>query len=380
MNALSTKLGPSGSYLSEDVTFAPIISSLSPVPVAEQTAAFERGEGVVFDKITPEPVPDDELLRLFDAALARNAARLAKDVLRLAAIVAEERTGPRTVLSVIRAGVPFGVLLARTLRRAGIPARHFAVSMIREKGLDRPAMLRILDGIDPDSILWVDGWTGKGATADALRRHAERFGRDEGVKLPLGLRTLQDLAGAAETSASDEDRLIPSAMLNAPASGLSSRSVANADGDETHRIAFFPELLGIDRSRRFVELIDAAAIEIDPSTKLTGLPRRTQLSREERRRRMTEIVLDVSERFDAEDLDRIKPGINEASRALALGRAESLLLRNPEDPDVAHLLLEAQRRAVAVIENRKMPLSAIAVSPRLKAVDASHRKEKGKRA
>jgi hypothetical protein len=43
------------------------------------------------------------------------------------------------IASLARAGTPIGVLLLRTLRAQGVPAVHYSISIIRDRGIDRVA-------------------------------------------------------------------------------------------------------------------------------------------------------------------------------------------------------------------------------------------------
>jgi hypothetical protein len=53
-------------------------------------------------------------------------------------------------------------------------------------------------------------------------------------------------------------------------------------------------------------------------------------------------------RFGVRDRNRIKPGIAEATRAVLRRVPERLLVRDPDDPDVRHLVHLALERALAV--------------------------------
>ncbi|PSJ39519.1 cysteine protease StiP domain-containing protein [Allosphingosinicella deserti] len=334
----------SGSYSPEDVTFLLKPVSLLPTDILHKEKAIQSGRRHYSEMLSAEAVPDAAYLELFEAALRRNSARLAHDVARLAdAIAAAARPGQEIVLvSLARAGTPIGILLRRSLRRRGIAAVHYSVSIIRDRGIDMAALGWIAERHDPASAVFVDGWTGKGAIAGELHRSlADR---------PFGfvprLAVIADPAGRADLAATEEDYLIPSGLLNAVVSGLVSRSILNdelvAPGD-FHACVSYAEFASIDRSRPFVDAIDAAHPHVAPA-----LFSRSADARKATARRCDKVIGEIMAVWNVRDRNRIKPGIAEATRVFLRRVPERLLLRDPGEPDVAHLLHLARRGNVAI--------------------------------
>ena len=152
-----------------------------------------------------------------------------------------------------------------------------------------------------------------------------------------------DPAGVADLAASDEDYLIPSGLLNSIVSGLVSRSILNdalvRPGD-FHACASFAHLAPHDRSRAFVDAIDALMEEEEAGAVTNDRSHRAQAC--------GTMVADLMHRYGLSDRNRIKPGIAEATRALLRRLPERVLVRDPDDPDVAHLVLLARERGVPV--------------------------------
>lgn len=67
------------------------------------------------------------------------------------------------LVSFVRAGLPLGVLLRRALVEMGRDARHYGISIIRDRGIDSVALEAIIKAHGAENIVFVDGWTGKGA-------------------------------------------------------------------------------------------------------------------------------------------------------------------------------------------------------------------------
>jgi hypothetical protein len=65
-------------------------------------------------------------------------------------------------------------------------------------------------------------------------------------------------------------------------------------------------------------------------------------------RNCDEAIVAVQSRFGVEDRNRVKPGIAEATRALLRRVPDRLLVRDPADPDLAHLVALAAAKGVAL--------------------------------
>ena len=333
----------SGSYAPEDVTFLLKPVTLAPTTVAAKEAMIQSGRRHYSEMIAAEAVPGADYLALYDAALARNGGRLAQDVASLAAHLAARRPGRAVVIaSLARAGTPIGVLLARTLRAWGHAVRHYSISIVRDRGIDRNALAYIAARHDPADVVFVDGWTGKGAIAGELR--AALADRPFGFEALLAV--IADPAGQADIAASDDDYLIASGLLNGIVSGLVSRSILRADlvgAEDFHACVTYPAHAYADRSRAFVDALAQRAIAALPQPIGAHASRRPALQRA--CEAMVERLLAST---GTGDRNRIKPGIAEATRALLRRVPDRLLIRDRDDPDVAHLLHLARASGVPV--------------------------------
>lgn len=336
--------GFSGSYHPEDVTFLLKTVELSPTDVVVKEQLIQSGQRHYSEMLSPEYPPDAQYIRLYRAALDRNGVRLAKDIVSLAAALdARSRNGREIVLaSLARAGTPIGILLARALRRRGRRTAHYSISIIRDRGLDAQALAYIAAHHDPREIVFIDGWTGKGAIANELR--ASLTGHSLGI-VPL-LAVVADPAGQADIAATDDDYLIASGILNGVVSGLISRSILNTElvgpGD-FHACVHYRHLAPHDLSRAFVDEIDAIAAQTFPRDLDHDAHRRARLSEE-----CEHLVAEIMNISSTVDRNRIKPGIAEATRAVLRRVPQRLFVRDLADPDVQHLLHLAAKKGIHV--------------------------------
>lgn len=143
---------------------------------------------------------------LYERALEQNGTRMAMDVQSLALALSEACTGPSIVLvSFVRAGLPLGVLLRRALLDMGRDAHHYGISIVRDRGIDKVALEAIIQAHGAENIVFVDGWTGKGAISGEIQRSLNGDSRfPEEPRLVV----LADPCGRAWLSASAEDWVI----------------------------------------------------------------------------------------------------------------------------------------------------------------------------
>ena len=215
----------SGSYAPEDVTFLLKPVQMASTPLELKETLLQSGRRHYSEMITAESPPDEEYLALFEDAFALGRRRLAHDVASLARALAVRIPGEVVIVSLARAGTPIGALLRRALFRLGCASFHYSISIIRGRGIDQAALDHILERHDPASLVFVDGWTGKGAiAAESSRRLSCTTVLVACVSIHPSQSSL-DLAGVASLAASGDDYLIPCSILNAVISGLVSRTI-----------------------------------------------------------------------------------------------------------------------------------------------------------
>ena len=369
----------SGSYLPSEVTLLlDIVSadSVNDISPTQKEALIQSGQRHYSDMLTLEKPPSATHEALYNQALAAGKQRMANDVTSLAFSLHQlfhacvSASQPLILVSLVRAGLPIGVLLQKALSDASasyaLASQHYGVSIIRDRGLDPVALQYILQQHPHSPIVFVDGWTGKGAIYGELQRslaqitdkqqQGQLFHQGDGV---IPLVTLADPAGVAWLSASEDDWLMPASLLNSTVSGLISRTLYREPSDGLHQAVYYDKLQPWDRSGEFIQTIDALRQQTPLPTPLTGklLPTFTTQS----------VIEDLAARFAISNRNRIKPTIAEATRAILRRDPECVLVNEMADgQDTAllrHLCEEkniqliadtsiAPYQAVTIIKNR----------------------------
>lgn len=353
----------SGSYAPEDVTILLRPADIAPTPTEEKERLIQSGERHYSEMLAEEKSPDAQYMEMFWRALELNERRFAADLVALALRLSADCRRQVVLASIARAGTPVGVLLHRMLRHMGTPSVHYSLSAVRDKGIDLAAVAYILDRHDQRDVVFVDGWTGKGAIQNELNRSVGQYNAEHGTSLNPGLVVVSDLAGVADLAAGCDDYLIPSAVLNSIVSGLISRSVRSKEHvlpGQFHACVFYEDKRGEDLSVYFVDRIFARMLEVFDE----GAVQPASWTPEDRRDlRLTsdEFMSWAMARYGVNDVNRVKPGIGESTRALLRRVPDRLIVQDEEGADVAHLLQLATTHGVTVEVNPSMPYRAAVV-------------------
>ena len=365
----------SGSYLPAevmlllDIVSADSINDISPT---QKEALIQSGQRHYSDMLTLEKPPSATHEALYNQALAAGKQRMANDVTSLAFSLHQlfhacvSASQPLVLVSLVRAGLPIGVLLQKALSDASVSyalaSQHYGVSIIRDRGLDPVALQYILQQHPHSPIVFVDGWTGKGAIYGELQRslaqindkrqQAQLFHQGNGV---IPLVTLADPAGVAWLSASNDDWLMPASLLNSTVSGLISRTLYREPSDGLHQAVYYDKLQPWDRSGDFIQTIDALRQQTSLPTPLTGklLPTFATQS----------VIDDLATRFAINNRNRIKPTIAEATRAILRRDPECVLVNEMADgQDTALLRHLCEEKNIQLIEDASIaPYQAVTI-------------------
>ncbi|MFG2991277.1 phosphoribosyltransferase [Streptomyces sp. NPDC048257] len=351
--------GPAfSSYAPEDVGW--LLQDFSDVeleaPTEEREEAIQAGGAHYAESLPVEYQPSPQYQELYRSALTASAARMARAVGTVTETVLAERSPSPVLVSLARAGTPVGVLMRRWARaRHGLDLPHYAVSIVRGRGIDANALRWLAAHHDPADVVFVDGWTGKGAITRELKVALQEFpGFDPEIVV------LADPGSCVPTYGTREDFLIPSACLNSTVSGLISRTVLRSDlvgPDDFHGAKFYRELAGADVSVAFVDSVaahfdgvaDAVAEEVKELLAADRTPTWEGWAAVER----------ISEEYGIHDVNLVKPGVGETTRVLLRRVPWKILAQRGAGADLDHVRLLAEQRGVPVEEVDGLPYTCV---------------------
>ncbi|WP_233288832.1 phosphoribosyltransferase [Streptomyces calvus] len=357
--------GPAfSSYAPEEVGW--LLQDLSDVtleaPTEEREEAIQSGGAHYAESLPVEYQPSEQYQQLFHTALDESAARLAHAVGVVTETVLAERSPRPVLVSLARAGTPVGILMRRWAQhRHHLDLPHYAVSIVRGRGIDANALRWLAAHHDPRDVVFVDGWTGKGAITRELAQAVEEFEKTEGVTgFDPEIAVLADPGSCVRTYGTREDYLIPSACLNSTVSGLISRTVLRADlvgPHDFHGAKFYRELAGADLSvafldavsARFPEVTDAACAQAKELLATDRTPTWEGWAAVER----------ISEEYGIHDVNLVKPGVGETTRVLLRRVPWKVLARAGAGRDLDHVRLLAEQRGVPVEEVADLPYTCV---------------------
>lgn len=347
-----------GSYAPSDCLFL-----LKPIQVQyhnieDKEKLIQSGRLHYSATIHKESPPTAEYSALFLQMTLQYKARLAQEIMFLAKIITKKRIGNITLLSLARAGTPIGVLLQRALTQIlQRQSTHYSISIIRDKGIDENALDYVLNqGHDPKSIVFIDGWTAKGVITKELHLAVAAYNRSRNVSISAELFVISDIGGTADEQATFDDYTIPCALMNSTVSGLVSRSILNDKIGllDFHGCVQYEHLRANDLSVWFVdEVFKKIALE-----NLTPIIQGSKLSRQ---RATKKFLKWIQSSYVIADINRIKPGIAEATRVLLRRVPDYLLIRQTGHVDTLHLERLALEKSVPITEIPNMPFGACAL-------------------
>ena len=341
-----------GSYAPDEVTW--LLKDLSHIELEADLAVRERriqsGTAHYAESLPIEYQPGAAYQQLFADTLDDSAQRLAHAVGVVGELIVAERHREPTLVSLARAGTPIGILLRRWLNHVhGWAAPHYTISIVRDRGIDTVALDHITDRHDPTSVVFIDGWTGKGAIQRELSAALDAYAQDGGPRLADELAVLADPGFATTTFGTRDDFLIASACLNSTVSGLISRTVLNADhiGDgEFHGAKFYRHLAEHDMSNHFLDVVsaqfdvvrDAVASHVSALDAADRTPTWAGW----------ESVEAIRAEYGLSSVNFVKPGVGETTRVLLRRVPWRVLVRDNDLPEHRHIRILAAERGVPV--------------------------------
>lgn len=356
-----------GSYAPDEVSW--LLTDLSAITLEADTVERERaiqsGRAHYAESLPIEYQPDQDYRDLFSAVLTESSRRLAVAVGVVTELVLAER-GPDVVLvSLARAGTPVGILMRRwVLRHHGSELPHYAISIVRDRGIDTVALDYLAEQYDPAAVVFVDGWTGKGAITRELSAALTEYGRGFSDDLAV----LADPGHCVRTYGTRDDFLIASACLNSTVSGLVSRTVLNRrllNPGDFHGAKFYRELADDDQSGTFLDAVSAhfdivlddvrrGVAEVQAGDRMPTWSGWATVER-------------IQQQYGISTANFVKPGIGETTRVLLRRVPWRILLRDLDDPEHRHIRMLAQARNVPIVHDSDLAFSCVGL---IKAIDS----------
>lgn len=367
----------SGSYNEKDVTFLLKnieFNKIENTDVSTKEQLIQNNKMHYSEMITKESKPTKDYLSLFNDLMREEKINLkfSKDILNLAYQIFKDKLNyPEiTIVSLARAGTPIGVLINRILKKYfNARVYHYSVSIIRDKGLDLNAMKTILNNHMDKSIVFVDGWTGKGVIGNQLKKSISEFNLNHGTSVSDNLYVVADISGTAYYSASFEDYLIPNAVLNSTVSGLVSRTILRDDLisiEDYHGAIYYKHLEKYDSSLDFIEdvmeNIKILFLKEDTLNYLNSFE--INLRKEKlkfkfiKNKNWIEKIMDM---YNYDNINYIKPGVGESTRVLLRRQPKELWVKSIKSPNVAHLVILAKEKNIIIKEEKDLTYEALAI-------------------
>lgn len=356
---------PLGIYNPQDVTF--LLKDLGQLITEQGNEEREWAiqSGSHYSEMLPiEYEPTQEYVDLFHTSLKETGYRLAKAISIVSEVIFKKQGKKVVLVSLARAGTPIGVLIKRYIRRFHlVDLPHYTISIIRDKGIDRNALIYILQNHPEHEIQFIDGWTGKGAITMELIKSIDVFEKEFSIipgTICKDLAVLADPGYCANIFGTREDFLIPSACLNSTVSGLMSRTVYREDlitPHDFHGAKYYKELINKDLSNYFVSAVSTffetarkealALLKENPECGIDNSPQ--WIGKKE--------TIKIQIKYGIKNINYVKPGVGETTRVLLRRIPWKILVKSMDNPDIKHILLLAKDKGVQVEEYQDLSYS-----------------------
>lgn len=329
------------SYHEEDVTLLlkDISGLVEPLDTKEREVRIQSG--VHYCEMLPlEYKPTQKYIEIYEKMLDVFSESTAKAVSIVSQKIWKKNAKNTVIVSLARAGTPVGILIKRYIQkkyRVQIP--HYSISIIRNRGIDKNAMNYILKNHEAKNIVFVDGWIGKGAILNELKKELKSY-----ADVSLEIAVLADPANLTDMCGTHDDILIPSSCLNSTISGLISRTFLRSDiigSEDFHGAAYYADLQDEDRTYEFIEAVESKFTFEDFNT--DDLKINTTINGYEE-------VKNISNDYGIENINLVKPGIGETTRVLLRRVPWKVLIdkENANSIELEHIIQLASEKNVPI--------------------------------
>ena len=304
--------------------------------------------GVHYSEMLPlEYVPTPEYMRIYEKTLNEQSHETANAVAVMSEAIIIDKKALETknivIVSLARAGIPAGILCKRYINKMypDIRVKHYSISIIRGRGIDINAMNYIADRECVKDIVFMDGWTGKGAINNVLKAAVaglKALDNNKWNNLSDELAVIADPSNICRMCGTHEDLMIPSSCLNSTVSGLVSRTILNEkyidiDAGDFHGAVYFGNNPGMKEADKSYEFINKAVEYFniyDAEMQDMFISRAKELLNLniEQLKHGYDIVKHISDIEDIDDLNKIKPGIGECTRVLLRRVPDKVLINS----------------------------------------------------
>ena len=327
------------SYSENDVVvlLKDITGMIEPKSTEERERLIQSGKH--YSQMLPlESRPSEKYMEAYEAALKSYSFDTAAAIGAVAEKILLNKGRNVVLVSLARAGIPVGILIKRyIMMKYKINVPHYAISIIRGRGIDKNALKFILKRHRAGDLQFVDGWIGKGAILKELKKDLAEF-----KEVSPNLAAAADPANETELCGTHEDILIPNSCLNSTVSGLISRTVLNDEligENDFHGAVYYKELEKYDISYDFINAIESkfSFDRKEQKTEYSGF-------------KGIDEVNGIAKDFGISDINFIKPGIGETTRVLLRRVPWKILIKNDEmeNPMISHILRLAEEKNVVV--------------------------------
>ena len=223
--------------------------------------------------------------------------------------------------------------------------------MSRGKGIDFNALKYILKENPTSTIIFVDGWVGKGTTKEELDKTCAKFNEENNTEVKPIMGAISDMKKVSDFMATNEDVLLPFSLLNALGCGLISRITQNPDlikENDYNGAVIFESLKEYDQTNHIIDTIEKhfkeKTLEEDTLTSVKTFDEIT-----------------IKDKFNLTNINGIKAGINETIRILLKRNVSFVILKNKNLSTLKPIIYLCKIKNIKIEYDENLGCEALAI-------------------
>lgn len=172
-----------------------------------------------------ETAPDRVLMEQFYSLIDNTIDEISYATLNCTKRVLDKYGKDVVLISLLRGGLFAGIGIKESIRLIdGAKVPHYAVSLIKNSGLDFKAMDIILQSHPDKKPIFIDGWIGRGALYNELKNECDKYLSSRGVNIEKNLAVIVDVFGLTPVYGTNREIFMPESLFGSNLFGLIGRT------------------------------------------------------------------------------------------------------------------------------------------------------------
>jgi len=255
------------------------------------------------------------------------------------------------LISLLRGGLFAGVGIKESIKlitENKVP--HYAISLIKNIGLDLKAIDFILKSHPGKTPVFIDGWVGRGELYNELKIECHRYSNSRRTNLEPNLTVIVDVFGLTPIYGTNQEIFMPESLFGSNISGLIGRT-GFISQDQFHFTRMYHEFAPFDLTQFYTsKLKKCLALKVDSIDGLVSEKRKSINHKD-----LQDYLI---ENHDLNSEDSYW-GAAECYRGLVRKRINELIIKDKKAYYAPALIYMANKKNIKITSDSKLPLFSV---------------------